>query len=65
MTPIEANALLYQATQGHPLASRILFESFEKNPTMCMSLIRAILRTRKYGIVWVHEFERGTFARYL
>lgn len=63
MTPVEGNALIYQATQGHPKATRILFETFEKNPSTCMDMIRTILRTKKYGVVWVREFERGTFGR--
>jgi len=62
-TPVEGNAMLYQVTQGHPKAIRILFDTFDKNPSVCMEMIRTILRTKRYGIVWVRDFEKGSFGK--
>jgi len=58
MTPIEANAILYEVTQGRPDASSILFALFDDNPNVCMELIRAIHRTQKCGKVWVRMFQK-------
>ncbi len=57
MTPIEANAILYEVTQGRPDASSILFALFDENPNVCMELIRAIHRSQKCGRVWVRMFQ--------
>lgn len=58
MTPLEANWMLYEVTQGRPDASAILFAVFDENPSVCLEMIRAIHRKQKFGAVWVRLFQK-------
>jgi hypothetical protein len=60
MTPSEANAMIYEVTQGRPDASTILFAVFEENPNACLDMIRAIHRKQKCGAAWVRLFQKHT-----
>ncbi len=55
---MEANALLYEVTQGRPDASAILFAVFEENPNVCTDMIRMIHRKQKGGVTWVRMFQK-------
>lgn len=70
MTPLEANAILYEVTQGHPDANLILFAVFDESPGVCMDMIRTIYRKKKFGAVWVRMFREqqlspARFMKYL
>lgn len=58
MTWSEANAMIYEVTQGRPDASNYLFAVFEENPGVCVDMIRAIHRKQKCGAVWVRMFQK-------
>ena len=42
MTPSEANAVIYEVTQGRPDASTILFAVFEENPNVCLDILKQL-----------------------
>lgn len=58
MTPLEANWMLYEVTQGRPDASAILFAVFGENPNVCLDMVRTIHRKQKFGTVWVRMFQK-------